>query len=318
MSKVVIDLVMIVASCRAALAIIGIMVSVVFSVEGCVSGKDVDTEGFVVEVEDEAVVGSSWDTYRDRAKRNTDGSFIAEGDLYFPDEESLRQHYESLRLEEPSSKLAVFQQTSTGYEPVFTGSDALDIVYCVSTTVPSHSTVVADMATATTDWSNNANVRFRYDSSKDASCNSATSGIDIAVVPTTIPGLAGCGFSRLLWSELSGACSSGPGTLQVQYSVLSSFPGITGAGLLRHEIGHIIGFRHEHPWADDEGGCAEDPTMAMYDLTGRRLTDYDQSSVMHYPQCDGVPNVDWSISQLDQRGAISIYGIPAAWYSAIL
>lgn len=276
-----------------------------------------DTEPLHVGVATETAVGPSWDQYRANATALESGELIAETDLYFANEEALRDHYEGLRLEEYSDKLAVFQQLSTGYEPVYSGEDALDIVYCVSTTVPNQATVVQDMAQATSDWEANANVRFRYDSSQNASCTSTNNNVDFAVVPTTSSSLAGCAANKLFWAAVSGAlCASGPGTLEVQYSQLPLFPGLTGPGLLRHELGHMLGFRHEHPWAPGGGGCSETPTIASYDLTGRRLTAYDQASVMHYAACNGVPNVDSTISPLDQQGAISVYGMPVAWYVA--
>ena len=89
-------------------------------------------------------------------------------------------------------------------------------------------------------------------------------------------------------------------------------PATTIPGLIMHEFGHIVGFRHEHPW--HPGGCGpETPTVSSSDFTGRRLTDYDITSVMHYDTC-GKGNVDFVISPLDGEGSRSIYGMPAAWY----
>jgi len=71
-------------------------------------------------------------------------------------------------------------------------------------------------------------------------------------------------------------------------------------GVLRHELGHTIGFRHEHT-RPEAGTCFEDNNW-------RPLTPYDSASVMHYPQCNGTGDWSLSLTQLDIQVAQSIYG----------
>ena len=49
--------------------------------------------------------------------------------------------------------------------------------------------------------------------------------------------------------------------------------------ILGHELGHTLGFRHEHT-RPEAGTCFEDNNW-------RALTPYDSVSIMHYPQCNG-------------------------------
>jgi hypothetical protein len=82
----------------------------------------------------------------------------------------------------------------------------------------------------------------------------------------------------------------------------SSFGNIapwTLTGVLRHELGHTIGFRHEHT-RPESGTCFEDNNW-------RALTAYDASSVMHYPQCNGTQTGDLVLTNLDKQGATALY-----------
>jgi len=70
-------------------------------------------------------------------------------------------------------------------------------------------------------------------------------------------------------------------------------------GVLRHELGHSLGFRHEHT-RPEAGTCFENNQW-------RALTAYDSASVMHYPQCNGTNNGDLNLTSLDKTGARSLY-----------
>jgi serralysin len=284
----------------------------------CAGADESVAPATVVEVEEEESFNISWEEYLADAVVAGDGYFIAEWDLMFETEEELRAHYER-EFGGDRSKLATFQRVSNGFEPTYVGYDALDITYCVSNTFANKSTVVADMAAGTRAWQNVMNVKFRYVSAQDASCNQNNANVDFAVMPTTVAGLWGCGSSKLMWGTLGctvNGVSGVKGVLTLQYSLLGAepFPGTSAVGLILHELGHVLGFRHEHPWAP--GGCSETPTIPALDVTGRRLTEYDQVSVMHYPTatCNGLYGTDYVLSTFDGRGGRSVYGVPASWH----
>jgi len=69
--------------------------------------------------------------------------------------------------------------------------------------------------------------------------------------------------------------------------------------ILGHELGHTLGFRHEHT-RPEAGVCFED-------LNWRPLTPYDSASIMHYPQCNGT-SLDLSMTATDRQGVVALYG----------
>jgi predicted Zn-dependent protease len=77
-------------------------------------------------------------------------------------------------------------------------------------------------------------------------------------------------------------------------------------GVLRHELGHVLGFRHEHIRSEAPPVC---PNESLWDT--KFLTKYDPTSVMHY-FCGGVGTNELKISALDRKGAQQVYGPPLA------
>ncbi|NEM06061.1 matrixin family metalloprotease [Geodermatophilus normandii] len=75
-------------------------------------------------------------------------------------------------------------------------------------------------------------------------------------------------------------------------------------GVLRHELGHVLGFRHEHIRSGAPPVCPDEDLGGVLDLT-----QYDPQSVMHY-FCGGVGSPQLAITALDRTGSQSLYGPP--------
>ena len=75
-------------------------------------------------------------------------------------------------------------------------------------------------------------------------------------------------------------------------------------GVFRHELGHILGFRHEHIRNEAPPVCPNEP---LWDT--QVLSQYDPKSVMHY-FCGGVGSHDLRITDVDRKGARMVYGPP--------
>jgi hypothetical protein len=253
----------------------------------------------------------TFDDYLQSLRRECgpDGKFLVNGDVAIRDVKRLREFFEE-RIQDnaspPPSKemidgralsrsqltLAIFN----GEEAVWATQRKRALTYCVSTAFGGqHDKVVADMEAATGAWEQVANVDFSHVAAQDASCDGRNESVLFDVNPVDVDGdyLARAFFpgepraDRNVYVDLTALALDPAQDLQL-------------TGVLRHELGHTLGFRHEHT-RPESGACFEDDDF-------KPITAYDKLSVMHYPQCNGGTSWKLLLTDRDKSGAACVYG----------
>lgn len=220
------------------------------------------------------------------------GAYVVEGDLPFFTEAEVREYWE--HRPERSGALAVHRVS--GVDAAWSDTARTRLTYCISQAGfgSSYTTVVQAMEDAASAWENSAAVDFHHVPSQDGSCTASNASVVFSVESTSGQPYSAAAFfpnfprsSRRLMIDLYNVSRSAPQTL---------------TGILRHELGHALGFRHEH--TRPEAGCFEDSNW-------RALTPYDGASVMHYQAfygCGGTNTGDYVLTQWDRAGAATLYG----------
>jgi hypothetical protein len=243
----------------------------------------------------EQTASLSWEEFKASAYQEPDtGVFVVDGDLALEGEQGLREYYEhniaNGDVGSTQGGLAVYY---LGYDVKYSSTQARNLTYCVSSSSfgSRYSTIVSAMNNAAAAWEATANVNFIHSSSYDSACSASQTGVffDVRMV-------SGAGYvARAFFPNSS---RSGRNVL-VDSSAFTMSGAWTLTGVLRHELGHVLGFRHEHTRLSTTG-CYEDANW-------RGLTAYDSYSVMHYPQCKGSQTGDLVLTSADKTGARALY-----------
>ena len=156
--------------------------------------------------------------------------------------------------------------------------------------------VVANMDAATKNWMQTCGVKFQYVPALDDSpATSVPQGVTFAVAKVDLPGstIAQSFFPP----DVPSSAADRPG-------LFWSGLGFDKVGVLRHELGHVLGYRHEHIRSEAPPSCQGEPVGEVFEATN-----YDPRSVMHY-FCGGVGSPQLAITALDRQGSQLVYGGP--------
>lgn len=249
---------------------------------GCMVGED--------EPELSSTAGASFEEFRASTYQEdwSGGHYIVDGDTPIADEKKLYEFWEGLQ----QGALVVGRVGNN--DDRWSDAQKVNLTYCVSDNFGANKSRVVQALQRATDqgWETMANINFVYLSQHDGNCTASNNGVlfDVRQVSGQ-PYLARAFFP------------SGSRPSREVLVDTSSFGNVGWPleNILGHELGHVLGFRHEHT-RPEAGTCFEDNRW-------RPLTSYDAASIMHYPQCNGSSNdLDWTTR--DAEGIASLYGPP--------
>ncbi len=248
--------------------------------------------------------GLSWAALRQSARLAPNGSLVIEGDMAFRNEAELHRFWEEDRAPSVGEQLTVNTHVVGGItvDDLWAFPANFKLTYCVGTafTAAQVAQLLPALDAAANAWSRIVGVQFQRVTPSGA-CDSSNNNVVFDVQRNTDGSFFGNSFfpgdprsSRTLYfDDTAFTTTSGGRTL---------------TGIATHELGHSLGYRHEHIWI----GCTSESTA-----NARQVTAYDQTSVMHYPQCRTPTGGGYSVSLLDYTGAVSLYGLAPALVASL-
>jgi Dual-action HEIGH metallo-peptidase len=273
------------------------------------------------ELREEAAGSSLLDVLTNTAKRvQVDGEefFVIEGDLTLDADELAIYAINQGRLRrervlgmapgslaagianvgpEPDSGALVGITTQGG--KIVRWREGLTLTYCVlegTFSGQDRYTFARDnMQAATADWQEICGVQFRHRTELDQSPGTQNPGVLFTVREIDANG-------AFIASAFFPTDPRNRRRVLIDPSYFSDSLSFDQVGVLRHELGHVLGLRHEHIRSNAPAACPDEPLFGT-----TLLTEYDPRSVMHY-FCGGVGTRELLLTELDKLGAQKLYG----------
>lgn len=228
---------------------------------------------------------------------DVDGAFVVNGDEVISTRADLRKFYNSMvgpfgNHDRDTHDADLVVNTVSGRDDKWSAAQALNLSYCVSTRFGTRQAdVIAAMNAGAALWeSASSKVNFVYVPSQNGSCTTRNNNVLFSVEPVST--------SQYIARAFFPSTSKRQRNVLIDDSIWSSGNWEPG-DILAHELGHALGFRHEHT-RPESGTCFEDNNW-------RPLTPYDSASIMHYPQCNGSTS-DLEFQASDGAGLRALYG----------
>ncbi len=168
---------------------------------------------------------------------------------------------------------------------------ARDLSFCISEVFASnYETVESAVRHAALQWMEYGNFDFKL--ADDLSCDNNNRQVLFRIVPTA---------RQAKFKARAFFPGSEPHKRKIQINRrFADSAGSEMQRLMLHELGHVLGLRHEHIHLDAGGDC---PELGEFDP----VTDYDPASIMHYPSCGPKKLQNFVLSDLDKDGIASLY-----------
>ena len=225
--------------------------------------------------------------------KDADQQYIVNGDEPIADAGELKGYYDRMvHGSEEAMEEGLVVNTVGGVDDKWSTSQVGNLTYCVSS---KFGTRKADIVNAMNGGAGlweaaSSRINFVYVPSQDANCTTRNNSVLFSVEPVQT--------SQYIARAFFPSTPKRSRNVLVDDSIWTS-GSWTPANIMGHELGHTLGFRHEHT-RPESGTCFEDNNW-------RPLTPYDSSSIMHYPQCNGTSS-NLSMTATDRQGAATLYG----------
>lgn len=192
-----------------------------------------------------------------------------------------------------STKSTVMTDSNGAYR-IWKKSEKNNLTYCISNRFKElKPKMIRAMEIATNDWSTYGNITFKYVPEADKTCrqrDKSTTLFRVTINPSRRYRYAARAFFP--YDEKRNAITFKKSYVEKDFEELLR--------LTRHELGHVLGLRHEHirhenPYRDN---CKETDNFTS-------VTRYDIDSVMHYSHCGGTGTTELSAG--DREGIAILY-----------
>jgi len=222
-----------------------------------------------------------------------DRQYVVNGDEPVGTNGDLQKFYDRMVAPADTPEAGLVVNTVYGVDDKWSASQALALTYCVSNKFGTQkANVVNAMNAGVAMWeAATSRVNYTYVPAQDASCTTRNNKVVFSVEPTNT--------TQYIARAFFPSTAKRSRNVLVNASSLMTSGSWTPGNIMGHELGHTLGFRHEHT-RPEAGTCFEDNNW-------RPLTAYDRASIMHYPQCNGSSD-DLSMTDTDRAGVRSLYG----------